>query len=104
MISVGSCPVCGDGGAVMVVARADTGRLFFACPSCGCAWDEVPQPPDVETVDPPSHFAPSGFRLATKDEVLTSGLGSLSTQWQAERSHNGFEGMDGFVATGRSTD
>jgi hypothetical protein len=98
MISVGPCPVCAGAGAVIVVARADIGTLFFACPSCGCAWAEPPRPPLVDTVDAPAHFAPAGFRLAPKDEVLTSGLGGLETEWRAQRSHAGFEAIEGFVA------
>jgi len=104
MISIGPCPVCADAGAVVVVARADAEFLFFACPACGCAWSKPPQVPLVDTVETPSHFAPAGFRLATKDEVLASGFGSLGTDWHAERSHTGFEALKGFVGALQSSD
>ena len=70
--SAGPCAVCFDSGDALFVRAIDTGKIFFLCPSCGCAWAEPPTAGEVETIDPPEVFAPAGFTLATKADIHTA--------------------------------
>ncbi len=100
MISLGLCPICADAGAVIVMARVDTGVLFFACPGCGCAWKAPPTAPNVDSINEPKELAPGGFRLASKAEVLVSKL--RVADWDAGRDHTDFEGIVGFQSSSSS--
>jgi hypothetical protein len=53
---------------------ATTGRIFFYCPGCGCAWRLPPKAFVVDRIDPISLFAPSGIRLPTAEEISDAGL------------------------------
>src|SRR4051794_34276225 len=74
MYSAGDCSVCSGAGAAVFVIAADTARIFFACPACGCAWAQPPIAHVVDTIDPPSLFAPTGFRLASYVDIFEAGL------------------------------
>ena len=73
LYSAGECPVCSIAGDVLFAKDGGSGRVFFLCPSCGCAWLHPPRPHEVETVDPPEIFAPHGITLPTRAEIVASG-------------------------------
>jgi hypothetical protein len=96
MYSAGDCSVCASAGAVVFVARVGAAELFFACPECGCAWRNPPTPFQVDTIDPPSAFAPQGFTVATLQEIRAAGLDNLIRQRDIELSATSFSRMAGF--------
>src|SRR5688572_22963992 len=77
MYSAGPCCVCYTSGAALFVQDADSGRIFFFCPSCGSAWAKPPTPFEVQSIDPPMKFAPHGMKLPTKGEIVAAGLKHL---------------------------
>ncbi len=72
LYSAGECPVCSIAGDALFVKNPDSGLIFFLCPSCGCAWLQPPRPYTVETVDPPTLFAPRGITLPSKADIPAS--------------------------------
>jgi len=98
VLVAGECPVCPGVGAAVMVASVESAEIFFACPDCGCAW-RTPPSGAVDSVDPPSRFAPAGFRLAHRKDVETAGLLPLFVRTEPLAGGSGdFEGIDGFVA------
>ncbi len=89
LYSTGDCPVCGPAGDILFVKDRVSNRLFFMCPSCGCAWANPPPPYVLDTIDPPQSFAPSGVVLPEKFEIVTKGLEAA-----IEREINDNEWMD----------
>ena len=77
LYSSGECPVCGRDSDVLFVKDSTSGHLFFLCPSCGCAWLKPPPRHELESVDPPSRFAPSGLGLPTLQEITDAGHQAL---------------------------
>src|SRR5439155_14141962 len=73
----GECSVCGGAGAAVFMKALHDGSLFFACPSCGCAWENPPRPYVVDAIDPPDKFAPAGFTFARSADIRTAGLEHL---------------------------
>lgn len=73
LYSAGQCPVCSVAGDVLFVKDRVSGRVFFLCPHCGCAWLSPPFPPSLETVDPPARFAPCGIDVPAKAEIIAQG-------------------------------
>jgi len=73
----GECSVCADAGAAVFMKALHDGSVFFACPSCGCAWENPPRPHVVDTVDPPEKFAPAGFTFARLADISAAGLERL---------------------------
>lgn len=67
------CPVCDIAGDALFVKDGVSGRVFFLCPSCGCAWLRPPRPHQVETADPPERFAPDGLTVPTRAEIVAQG-------------------------------
>ncbi len=74
LYSAGDCPVCSYGGDILFVRDFASGRLFFLCPSGGCAWLNPPSPFVVDTVDPLEIFAPQGIGLPSRAEIVAMGL------------------------------
>jgi hypothetical protein len=72
--TAGPCSVCGEAGDALFVMCATTGRIFFYCPACGCAWDQPPKICVVDTIDPITLFAPNGIRLPTAGEIKEAEL------------------------------
>lgn len=68
-MSVGSCPVCGAFGPVLVLVRVTDDRLVYFCPGCETAWREPPTFPVLESVDTLEAIAPMGVRLPTQPET-----------------------------------
>jgi hypothetical protein len=95
MYSAGDCSVCASAGFAVFVKNIDDGKVFLACPECGCAWPKPPLAYVVDTIDAPALFAPSGFCLATADEITSAGLGDLVKGDVADAS-SGFRGVVGF--------
>ncbi len=75
--TAGPCSICCEMGDALFVVCATTGRFFFYCPGCGCAWDKPPEPLIVDTIDPITAFAPNGIHLPTEEETRQAGLGHL---------------------------
>ncbi len=73
LYSAGECPVCSSAGDALFVKDAASGRLFFFCPHCGCAWRDPPRPHEVETIEPPERFAPHGMSIPTRAEIVAQG-------------------------------
>lgn len=73
LYSAGECPVCSIAGDALFVTDRVSGRVFFLCPSCGCAWQRPPRPREVETIDPPELFAPHGVAVPSKEEIISQG-------------------------------
>jgi hypothetical protein len=73
----GECCVCGGAGAAVFMKSVCDGRIFFACPACGCAWADPPRPHYVETADPPEKFAPAGFTFARSEDIRSAELEGL---------------------------
>lgn len=73
LYSAGECSVCGIAGDALFVQDRLSGRLFFLCPSCGCAWLTPPRPHEVEAADPPEVFAPSGVAVVSRAEITAQG-------------------------------
>ena len=73
LYSAGECPVCSIAGDALFVKDRVSGRVFFLCPSCGCAWLSPPRPHVVETADPPELFAPHGLTTPTRTEIIAQG-------------------------------
>ena len=80
LYSAGECPVCGVGGDALFVKDRASGRVFFLCPSCGCAWLSPPRPHEVETADPPELFAPHGLAVPTRAEIVAQGWEGVMTR------------------------
>jgi hypothetical protein len=74
LYSAGECPVCSTAGDALFVKDRLSGRVFFLCPSCGCAWPNPPVPHRVDTVDSPARFAPDGVDVPSKAEIAAMGL------------------------------
>jgi hypothetical protein len=77
MYSAGDCSVCASGGFAIFVKALGTGKIFFSCPDCGCAWSTVPEAFVVDTIDPPASFGGEGFCVATVEEIASAGLTDL---------------------------
>jgi hypothetical protein len=91
LYSAGDCSVCGDAGSSFFVSNKGDGSIFFYCPMCGCAWASPPTPLHVDTVDPPEHFAPSGWRAAKMQEIQASGMNNLvsrESDWESSWARN----------------
>lgn len=95
VLVAGECPVCPGFGAAVFVASIESGRVFFACPTCGCAWNRPPSA-SVEAVEAPLRFASGGFRLADRDDVEAAGMTSLVARAEPRGGiYGNFEGIDG---------
>lgn len=64
-------------GHLSIVKAIGSGLIFFACKACGCAWDQVPKPMTVDTVDSVYKFAPKGCVFATRQEIRDAGLETI---------------------------
>jgi sugar phosphate permease len=95
MYSAGDCSVCVSAGFAIFVKGLEDGRIFLACPECGCAWAKPPEAFLVDTVNAATVFAPNGFCLATPDEIASAGLADLVKN-DVAGSSSGFHGMAGF--------
>jgi len=73
LYSAGDCSVCSGAGDALFVKDRVSGRVFFLCPSCGCAWLNPPVPHQVEAVDPPGSFALAGIALPSRAEIAAQG-------------------------------
>ena len=80
----------------MFLQAADAGPVFFACSSCGCAWDRPPEPYVVDRVDPPAKFAPSGFTYARLADIKAAGLEPLIAGFGEPNTWD-FAGAPGFL-------
>ncbi len=80
LYSAGECPVCSIAGDALFVQDRQSGRMFFLCPACGCAWLTPPRPHEVETVDPPEQFAPAGITVPSKAEIIAQGWEAAITR------------------------
>jgi hypothetical protein len=96
IFSAGPCSVCGDAGDAVFVRARGSGRIFFLCPECGIAWARPPQPYIVDTIDPPSLFAPSGFSIATHTQIRDARLEHLVTGESPDTSAESLHGLAGF--------
>jgi len=86
LYSAGDCPVCSDAGDALFVKDRASDRIFFLCPSCGCAWLSPPMPHKVETVDPPESFAPNGVALPSRTEIAAQGwAGAIARDVEADQ-------------------
>jgi len=92
--SAGDCSVCASAGRAIFVKALEDGKVFLACPECGCAWLKPPQPFVVDTIDAPIVFAPNGFCLATWNDVAAAGMADLIKLELTVLS--AFQGMRGF--------
>jgi hypothetical protein len=95
MYSAGDCSVCASAGFAIFVRALDDGKVFLACPECGCAWSKPPKAFVVDTIDAPSALAPKGFCLATPDEIASAGLGGF-VKSDVVGASSGFRGIAGF--------
>lgn len=95
MYSTCECSVCASAGCAVFVKDIVSGKLFLACPECGCAWARPPEAFVVDTIDAIVLFAPQGFWLATSDEITSAGLSDLVKRDVASASSS-FRGMAGF--------
>lgn len=95
MYSAGDCSVCAGAGFAVFVKHLGDGKVFLACPERGCAWSKPPQAFVVETIDDPSLFAPTGFCLATPDEIASAGLAGF-VKSEVGSASSGFGGIAGF--------
>lgn len=95
LYSAGDCSVCASAGAAIFVKRVGS-EVFFASPSCGCAWRQPPTPFQVETIDPPTTFAPEGFRIASFEDISSAGLAALIRGHDTDGTTSCFAGMAGF--------
>ena len=98
MISFGVCPVCLTGGDVVAVVAVRAETLFWCCPSCESAWQSRPTSFRVDEINPPTRFAPWGYRLATTSDVMAAGLESLVVDWHVELNYD-LDGAEGFQDT-----
>ena len=98
IFSAGDCSVCTTAGAAIFLVANGAPRIFFACPSCGCAWSTPPTALVVNTVDSPALFAPDGFRLATQRDIADAEMLHLVADDHAEQSTVSFDGNHGFVS------
>ena len=98
----GECPVCPGFMDVYFMACAETGRIFCACPGCGCAWSQPPPSDRLDSIDPPEAFAPGGYGHASEEQLrdadLLSSVHRVDTELEAEH----FNGMSGFQGHARS--
>ena len=83
----------------MFVKQRDVATLFFVCPDCGCAWEQLPTPGVVETVDPPNKFAPEGWVVATRAEIDAAGMRDFVWR-ECHFDESVFDGMPGFSRRG----
>lgn len=94
--SAGPCSVCAELGDAFFVYARGSGRLFFACSECGVAW---PSPPDryvVNAIDPPEVFAPTGFSVASAEQIRAAGLEHLVKVQYPDDAAERFDGVAGF--------
>lgn len=94
----GECPVCV--ASLPFLVCASTGAIFVGCGSCGCAWEHPPPPRTVDSVDPPTHFAPDGFRIATLREIDAQGQTARIVRIEPEEDVCSFEDIPGFLGDG----
>ena len=94
--SAGLCSVCVDAGDAVFVRAHGSGRIFFLCPDCGIAWAQPPEPYIVDTIDPPTLFAPTGFSIATATQIREAHLENLVKGDAPEISVEGVRGLAGF--------
>ena len=69
IFSAGPCSVCAGAGDALFVRAVGEGRIFFLCGECGVAWASPPTAGVVDSVDPPSAFAPNGFSIASATDI-----------------------------------
>jgi hypothetical protein len=77
LYSAGPCSVCGVAGDALFAKDAQSGKLFFFCPSCGVAWPRPPEPYRVDSIDPVESLAPAGIVMPTRDEIRAASLEHL---------------------------
>jgi len=99
MFSGGDCSACASAGAAIFLVANQAPRIFFACPSCGCAWSTPPTAFVVDTVDSVERFAPEGFRLATERDIADAGLLHLVADDHAEESNITFDDDHGSISS-----
>lgn len=68
-------------GELTILKAIKSGALFFHCEACGCAWDRVPEPMSVNSVDPVEKFAPDGHVEATLEEIRAAGIHIAKEYW-----------------------
>ena len=71
--AVDGCPVCPGGGALVCVKARITMELIFFCPSCGVAWQEIPDSLDVGKTSRLTKLAPNGVVLPSQEELESAG-------------------------------
>ena len=97
----GECPVCPGYIDVYFMACAETGRIFCACPGCGCAWAEQPPTDQLDTLESPESFAPHGYHHASEEQLRRADLLGSIMRVDTEVEAEYFEGMPGFQRVGR---
>lgn len=73
--SVGACPVCASAGDLLALKPIQSNFVFFYCPSCGVAWDEISSV--VDNVHSFADFAPCGATRANKADLEREGIESF---------------------------
>jgi hypothetical protein len=81
--SAGDCPVC-ETGEALFLKDVNSGRIFYACDSCGCAWNRPHAVYEVDALDQAEKFAPAGYSLATGDDIEVAGLKHLIVREDSE--------------------
>ena len=92
----GECPVCPGFMDLYFMACVETGRIFCACPGCGCACDP-PAPRHFDSIDPAQSFAPSGFSHATENQLREAGLLESTSRVDTQLEASLFDGIPGYV-------
>ena len=93
--STGDCPICAEAGDAIFLKNVNSGQIFYACDSCGCAWNHPPVLYVVDAIDPPEQFAPTGYSLATADDIEVAGLAHLIARKHSDEDLR-FDGEPGF--------
>jgi hypothetical protein len=64
--------VCLGAGDLAFYVAHGTGLVFVRCCAGSCAWQDVPT--RVGVIESTDRFAPTGFRPATRCEVVAAGF------------------------------
>lgn len=94
--SAGWCPICGDGGDLFFLKNIRSGKIFFACDACGCAWKDSPDIEENWEILQPIDLAPNGFSLATKPDIEIVSLAHLIFRNYSDYNFL-FNDKDGFI-------
>ncbi len=74
VFTAGECPLCGIFGPLYFAKAPSSGSIFFACILCGVAWKSPPRPLTVDSTDPIGDYAPKGFLLPSREDIVRAGL------------------------------